>query len=167
LTNLTEEALRHGLSADGEREPIAVFGAHAVTEGWVPIQVARITDSLSDAERMRVGTPGPDGGDEWVQFDLDEVIAVAPAPRPPSPARVAGRHYAVEVVAGPYVVHGVAHVPLGADPERYVSRSGRQWLPLTECTVVASEDEWAVEVVIVNLDHVTHREITSYPPAFL
>ena len=165
-TNRSEETLRQEPSADGEREPIVVFGVHEVFEGWVPRQEGRITDGLSDAERMRVGTPPPGASDEWIEFNLDEVIAVAPAPRPQSPARVPRRHCPVEVVAGPYVVHGVAHVPLGADPERYVSRSGR-WLPLTECTVASADNEWAVEVVIVNLDHVTHSEVSSYPPAFL
>ena len=72
----------------------------------------------------------------------------------------------VEVEAGPYLVHGIAHLPVGADPRRCVATTGRRWLPLTECTVVAADDEWEVAVLIVNLDHATRRAASSYvaPP---
>jgi len=152
--------------AGGEREPIAVFRADGVVEGWIPKQESRISDGLNDADRVRV-IETPDGAaDNWLEFNLDEVIAVAPAPRPPSPARVSRRRHPLEFDAGPYNVKGIVHLPVGADPRRYVSSTGRRWLPLTECTVSEADDEWAVEVVIVNLDHVSRREASLVAPKF-
>jgi hypothetical protein len=92
-----------GVAAVGdEREPIAVFRSDGVVEGWIPKQEGRISDGLNNADRLLVGTERPDGAvDTWLEVNLDEVIAVAPAPRPPSPARVSRRHHPVEVDAGP------------------------------------------------------------------
>ena len=152
--------------AGGEREPIAVFRADGVVEGWIPKQESRISDGLNDADHVRV-IETPDGAaDNWLEFNLDEVIAVAPAPRPPSPARVSRRRHPLEVDAGPYNVKGIVHLPVGADPRRYVSSTGRRWLPLTECTVSEADDEWAVDVVIVNLDHVSRREASLVASKF-
>lgn len=154
-------------STGREREPIAVFREDGVVEGWIPKEEGRISDGLNDADMMRVGTETADGeATNWLEFGLDEVIAVAPAPRPVSPLRVSRRRHLVEVDAGPYRVRGTAHLPLGADPQRYVATTGRRWLPLTECTVSAAADEWAVEVVIVNLDHARRRDAVSLPPTF-
>ena len=125
-----------------------------------------VTALLRQGDRVRV-IETPDGAaDNWLEFNLDEVIAVAPAPRPPSPARVSRRRHPLEFDAGPYNVKGIVHLPVGADPRRYVSSTGRRWLPLTECTVSEADDEWAVEVVIVNLDHVSRREASLVAPKF-
>jgi hypothetical protein len=157
-----------GVAAVGdEREPIAVFRVDGIVEGWIPKQARRITDGLEDADLVRLGTSEDDGGRAGiVEISLDHVIAVAPAPRPPSPARIGRRHHRVEVEAGPYLVYGIAHLPVGADPRRYVATTGRRWLPLTECTVAAADDEWEVAVLIVNLDHARRRAASSYvaPP---
>jgi hypothetical protein len=154
-------------TAAGEREPIAVFRVDGVVEGWIPKQEGRISDGLNDADQMRVGTETADGSaTDWLEFRLDDVIAVAPAPRPASPQRVSRRRHPIEVEAGPYRVTGTVHLPIGADPRRYVATTGRRWLPLTDCTVSAAAEEWAVEVVIVNLDHASRREAASVPPKF-
>jgi hypothetical protein len=154
-------------SALGERDPIAVFRTDGIMEGWIPKLEGRISDGLNDADRMRLRTPAADGmpGD-WVELNLDDVMAVAAAPRPPSPARIARRHHPVEIDVGPYHVSGIAHLPLGADPARYVSSTGRRWLPLTACTVASGEDTWAVEVVVVNLDHASRRTAVYEAPHF-
>ena len=154
-------------SGGNEREPIAVFGVAGVVEGWISKPEGRISDGLNKAARVRVETVTPDGGaGNWLEFNLDEVIAVAPAPRPPSSARVSRRHHPVEVEAGPYRVKGTVHLPVGADPRRYVASTGRRWLPLTECTVSDAEGDWAVDVVIVNLDHAIRREAPVTAPKF-
>ena len=146
------------LYALGDREPIAVFRADGIVEGSIPRTARRISDGLNEAARIRVreehsdGTPG-----ESREFDLGEVVAVAAAPRPPSSHRVTTRRHPVEIEAGPYRVSGIAHMPPGADLRRYVASTSRRWLPLTDCRVAAGDDEWAVEVVIVNLDHVSRR----------
>lgn len=150
-----------------EHEPVAVFQINSILEGWIPRHNSRVSDGLNAAERMRVQTATDDGGPgDWIDLDLDEVIAVAVAPRPPSPARVSGRLHAVEVRAGPYRVSGTAHMPLGADPSRFVGSTSRRWLPLTGCTVATAVDEWAVDVVIVNLDHASRRPPSYSSPPF-
>ena len=151
-------------SPTGERDPVAVFGVEGIVEGTVPKIEGRLTERLHEANRMHIRTVADDGRTEdALLIDLDEVVAVAAPPRPPSPYRVSRRRHAVEINAGPYRVRGVAHLPLGADPQRYVASAPRKWLPLTSCTVASAGDEWAVDVVIVNLDHAT-REKPAYPP---
>ena len=138
----------------GAPEPLAVFRVDGIVEGWVPSLERRVSDGLNAGEPLRVQTPNPDGTPgSWVDLDFDEVVAVAPSPRPTSQGRVSRRLHPVEVHAGPYVVKGVAHLPVGADPARYVGSTSRWWLPLTQCTVASGDDEWEVEVVILNLDH--------------
>lgn len=155
-------------SPAAERDPIAVFRIDGVVEGWIPKLEGRISDGLNDADRMRLRTGLPDGtpGD-WLELDLADVVAVAAPQRPPSRLRVSRRKFAVEVRAGPYRVNGIAHLPLGSDPERYVASASRRWLPLTACTVAAGDDEWAVEVVIVNLDHASKDIGVDTTPPFL
>jgi hypothetical protein len=152
---------------ESDREPIAVFHRDGVVEGWIRKQSGRVSDGLSHTDSVRVGTAAPDGTiGAWLDFDLDDVIAVVPAPMGPSPARVSRRLHPLEVEAGPYRVRGIMHLPVGADPQRYVASTGRQWLPLTDCTVTAVDDEWSVAVVIVNLDHASRRPPDSKPPRF-
>jgi hypothetical protein len=144
-----------------------VFRVDGVVEGWIPKQEGRISDGLHDADQMRVRIEAAAGStSDWLEFSLDDVVAVAPAPRPPSAMRVSRRRHPVEVDAGPYRVKGIVHLPLGADPRRYVASTGRRWLPLTECTVSTGDDEWAVEVVIVNLDHALRRPTHDLAPKF-
>jgi hypothetical protein len=151
--------------AGTEREAIAVFRSDDVVEGWILKQEGRISDRLNDGDSLQVGTETR-GGLDWLEVNRDEVIAVAPAPRPPSPDRVRRRHHPVEFEAGPYTVKGTVHLPVAADPRRYVSSTGRRWLPITQCTVSAADGEWAVEVVIVNLDHASRREANKAAPKF-
>jgi hypothetical protein len=138
----------------GAPEPLAVFRHDGIVEGWVPALERRVSDGLNAGEPLRIQTPNDDGTPgSWVDLDFDEVVAVAPSPRPASRSRVSRRLHAVEVQVGPYVVRGVAHLPVGADPARYVGSTSRWWLPLTQCTVASGDDEWEVEVMILNLDH--------------
>ena len=163
----SEGAMGAEPSPRGEREPIAVFRIDGIVEGWIPKLEGRISDGLNQADRMRIRTAAADGTPgEWLEFDLDQVVAVAAAPRPASPYRVARRQYAVKMEAGPYRLCGIAHLPPGADPERYVASAPRRWLPLTGCTVAVGDDDWAVEVGIVNLDHASRERGAAFkaPP---
>ena len=154
-------------SPTGERDPIAVFGLNGIVEGTIPKVDGRLTESLAEVQRVQIrATPTHGSAGGRVVIDLDDVIAVAAPPRPPSPYRVARRHHVLEIDAGPYRVRGVAHLPLGADPERYVASAPRKWLPLTDCTVGAGGDEWEVEVVILNLDYASRRERSYHAPRF-
>ena len=143
-----------------------MFRMDGVVEGWIPKQQGRISDGLNDADRMRVATETDDSATDWLEISLDDVIAVAPAPRPVSPQRVSRRRHPIEVEAGPYRVTGIVHLPIGADPRRYVATTGRRWLPLTDCTVSDAGGDWSVDVVIVNLDHATRRETSQSAPKF-
>ena len=153
-------------SLKGEHDPIAVFRSDGIVEGWISKLEGRLSDGLSQAATMHIRTMATDGTRARLELDLDEVIAVAAAPLPPSPYRIARRQHAIEIEAGPYRVSGTAHLPLGADPERYIANASRQWLPLTDCTVVAGDDEWAVQVAIVNLDHASRKLQTYAAPPF-
>jgi hypothetical protein len=154
-------------SLTGARDPIAVFRLDSIVEGTVPKLDVRWTDALAVADRIYIRTQSDDGyARAQVIMNLDDVVAIAAPPRPPSPARVSRRQHPVEVTAGPYRVGGIAHLPPGADPERYMSSYPRKWLPLTDCTVATEGDEWAVEVVIVNTDHATRDKTAYRPPPF-
>ena len=154
-------------SPTGERDPIAVFGIDGIVEGTIPKLDGRITERLTEASQMHVRTAAADGGaGDRLVMDLDTVVAVAAPPRPPSPYRVNRRQHALEIKAGPYRVRGVAHLPHGADPQRYVASAPRKWLPLTDCTVASDGDEWAVDVVIVNLEHASRDKPEYHAPPF-
>jgi hypothetical protein len=154
-------------SITGERDPVAVFRTDGIVEGTIPKLDGRMTESLAEAAHLHIRTSSSDGASsQRVVLDLDEIVAIAAPPRPPSPYRVARRQHVVEIRAGPYRVSGVAHLPLGADPERYVASAPRRWLPLTHCTVGTGVDEWAVETVIVNLDYASRERATYEAPRF-
>lgn len=141
-------------ASEPEPERLAVFAIDGIVEGWVPTRERRVSDGLNAGEPLRVRVAGQAGAaDEWVDLNLDDIVAVAPAPRPPSAGRISRRLHPVEVRAGRYAINGIVHLPIGADPRRYVGTTSRWWLPLTECTVESGDDAWSVDVVIVNLDH--------------
>jgi hypothetical protein len=141
-------------------EPVAVFHESGVTEGLMPATERRLTDVLTAGEMLRIDvTGGADQAGDWIEFAPDAIVAVAVPPRPePSSLRVARRRHLLEIRAGPYLVAGTAHMPIGSDPLRYVNSVGRQWLPLTDCTVERGAEAWKVDVVIVNLDHVSRAD---------
>ena len=122
----------------------------------------RLSDALNAGEPLhaQIGASA-----DWVAFDLDNVVAVAPPIRSaPSPQRMARRRHAVELSAGPYLIEGTAHMPPGADPIRYVGSTSVRWLPLTHCTVRTAADDWSVDVLVVNLEHVRRTRRTETPP---
>lgn len=136
-------------------ERVVIFRADGIVEGWIRIQKQRLSDALNAGEPLTVQVPDPDGTPgPWTDFKLDSVVAVA-APPHPSPRAMSRRRHAVELFAEPYLFSGIAHMPPGADPIRYAGSTPLRWLPLTRCTVRGEDQEWEVEVVIVNLDHVS------------
>jgi len=140
-------------------DPIAIFETDGVVEGLLSWQERRLSDSLNAGEalRVRVTRPGRESP-EWEELDRDRIIAVAAPPRPePSASRMARRRHEVELHAGPYRFSGVAHMPAGADPDRFVASTPQRWLPLTRCVVTSPDGEFEVEVLIVNLEQVSRR----------
>jgi hypothetical protein len=152
--NSTPEA-----SPEPDPDPIAVFETAGVVEGLLPWQERRLSDTLNAGQPLRVHVtrPGTASAD-WEELDPDRVIAVAAPPRPaPSAARMARRRHEVTLHAGPYRFSGIAHMPAGADPGRFVRSTPQRWLPLTRCTVTSPDGEFEVEVLIVNLEHVSRH----------
>lgn len=135
-------------------EPLAVIGTDGIVEGLTPTNERRTSDCLNAGEAIRMLSGAHDGtGGTWVHLNLDDVVAVVPAPRKRSAAALSRRLHPVEVQAGPYLFRGTAHLPMGADPGRYVSSTSRWWLPLTACVVSSGDEQWSADVVIINLDH--------------
>ena len=148
-------------------DPIAIFQIVGVAEGWMPHEDRRLSDMLNAGKPVRVRLPHRDGGpDEWLEVQPDTVVAVAPPPRPaPSSPRFPRRRQSFELRAAPYRITGTAHMPPGSDPVRYVRGASRRWLPLTECVVEMGSDAWEVDVVIVNLRHVSRADASAPRPA--
>jgi hypothetical protein len=137
-------------------EPIAVFRLTGIAEGWIDPQGHRVSELLNSGQALRIqladerGAPGP-----WTSCGVGDLVAVAPPPRAPDRARrVSRRRHRVALVAAQYRIVGTAHMPPGADPIRFVERTSQRWLPLTECSIIVWDDEYAVDVAIVNLAHV-------------
>ena len=141
-------------------DPVAVFQIDGVAEGWMRHEERRLSDLLNAGSPLRVRLPHRDGDpDEWLEVHPEKVVAVAPPPRQtPSPLRYPRRRQPFNLSAASYRIAGTAHMPPGADPVRFVRSPSRHWLPLTECIVELGDDAWAVEVVIVNLEHVSRAD---------
>jgi hypothetical protein len=138
-----------------ELDPIAVFGSDRITEGQVQRTDARLSDRLNAGGSLQVLVRAPDGSEWWETLPTDDVIAVAVAQHPvPSRKRMARRHHVLELKAPPYVFNGTAHMPPGADPSRYAGAASQRWLPLTQAVVAFAGDDFAVDVLLVNLQHV-------------
>ena len=144
-------------------EPVAVFLEAEVVEGWLATQDRRPSERLNAGEPLHVqllspnAEPGP-----WADYFPDDMIAVAVAPRlQPSLLRVSRRRYVMELGADPYAFSGTAHMPPGADPLRYADGASHRWQPLTQGTVTMGEDNWAVDVLLVNLKRVSRATATQ------
>lgn len=122
-------------------------------------QERRLSDTLNAGETLQVQlTRSGSAGPHWEALEPDRVIAVAAPPRAdPSASRMARRRHQVELLAGPYRFSGIAHMPAGADPDRFVRSTSQRWLPLTRCAVGSPDGDFEVDVLIVNLEHVTRR----------
>jgi hypothetical protein len=140
--------------------PIAVFYEAGVSEGVMPSTDGRLSESLNAGKSLRIQLSGGDADRaRWIDFASDSIVAVAPPPLPKASAlRVSRRRHLVELRAGLYRITGTVHLPTGSDPLRYIRTVGRQWLPLTNCTIEFGPDGWTVDTLIVNLDQVSRAD---------
>jgi len=137
-----------------EQDPVAIFRADGIEECSIARSSARLSDQLNSGAPLNVESAG--GG--WAAVDSDLVLAIAAPPRAePSPNRMARRRHVLELKAGPYEITGTVHMPPGADPARYARAAPLRWLAMTNATISirGSTDAFAVDVLLVNLDHVT------------
>ena len=137
-------------------EPIALVTPEEVLEGWTRPHDRRLTELLNAGAPLPVELCGERNVPEWQDFAPEDLVAVVPMPLPPSRRDVgASRPSPVIIRTDRFEIRGVAHVPSGADEERYLLDPAKHWLPLTEATIRANGDTWAARVVIANLDHAT------------
>jgi hypothetical protein len=138
---------------DEQVDPIAIFRPDGVVEGWMIRGRERLSDDLNHRVPIpvRYSEDGP-----WEELPTEDAIAIAAPPREPSAARTARRRHPVEVTAHPYRVHGIGHLPLGADPVRYVRAASQRWLPVTDSTIVTESDGegFQIDVLLINMDYV-------------
>ena len=137
-------------------EPIALVTPDEVLEGWTRPHDRRLTELLNAGAPLPVELCGERDVPEWQDFAPQDLVAVVPMPLPPSRRQVGGSvRSSVIIRSHRFEIRGVAHVPSGADEERYLLDPDKPWLPLTEATIRVNGDEWAARVVIANLDHAT------------
>ena len=140
-----------------EFDPVAVLRPVGIDEGRIARSAERLSDRLNAGASLDILLPGPDGSEQPTNMSPDRVVAIAVPPQPaPSANRMARRRHVLELDAPPYRISGTAYMPAGADPARYARSAPQRWLALTNATVLSDSDEFGVEVLLVNLDHV-HR----------
>jgi hypothetical protein len=134
-------------------DPIAVFTIDGVSEGWTIRGPDRLSDDLNRGVpiRVRYGDDGP-----WNELSTDSSVAIAAPPRARSANRIARRHHALDLTAPPYRIHGVVHMPHGADPTRYLRAAPQKWIAVTDSTIVTGPDGdgFEIDVLLVNMDYV-------------
>lgn len=141
-------------------DPIVVFSADAVREGWITRSDQRLSDQLNAGSDLTVRWPGAEGspGEAEVIRRDDVVVVAAPIPDEPSRLRMSRPRQRIEVAAGPYRIEGTAHIPPGAELDRYARQTSQRWLPMTECRIATPDGDFEVAVLIVSLDYVVRTE---------
>lgn len=145
----------HHDAPEPELQPIRVYTAEAVFDGWMAFQDERLTDLLPQLEDLAVLPDGADRNDPraWMRVESGQVLIVVPPPHVSPPERRAVRDKReVRLRVGAFRVVGTAHLRPGLEHDPY-TRVTRPFLPLTGASVMREDgSEWtAYEVVIVNL----------------
>ncbi|HET8762727.1 MAG TPA: hypothetical protein VFM12_04885 [Gemmatimonadales bacterium] len=159
---------RHGGDADGSsaialtdaREELRLYLADGLVTGRIAVD-GRLSDHVNRASSLRICVADGDGPDElWIDIDRDDILIVAPPPRPTNEARrVRRQRERVLIEVGAYTVTGTTHLPPGAALEPYLLRTRQHFLPVTQAVVRSSvlpnfEETLAIALVNVgNLDH--------------
>ena len=138
-------------------EPIRLFLPDRQVEGWIVSTEDRITDLLNRRDILRLCVDP--AADVWESADSEELLFVAPPIQAGDPQRrIHRRKHRMEAFAGPYVVSGLAHIPVGQDAEAYLLRTRQPFLPMTNAHVTsrvdASIDE-VLPVVILNVGNIS------------
>jgi hypothetical protein len=101
---------------------------------------------------------------EWTQFLVWDALLILPPPQVTDPSRRLHRpRQPVEIVIGPFVVSGMAHVPPGAQAAGFLFRQNARFAPVTRAAVRDSGREGfeqRAEVVLVNMRRIeTIRDV--------
>ena len=141
-------------ATDG-RKPIALILADRVVKGWVESGDERVSDLLQRGKPLPF-LPAGATAPQWVSIDPAELLLVVPpAHVSPPERRLQRQRHEVMIRIGGWVVSGTAHLMPGEEYDPYL-RSTRQFLPLTDATLVkeGGESPSAFETLIVNLKRV-------------
>jgi hypothetical protein len=136
-------------------EPIRVYTAEMVIDGWVTTHGERMTDILQRVTDFPLLPQGanPDDPEAWVRMPTTQCLLLVPPPHvSPPELRQARDKREVRVRAGDYGIIGTAHLRPGLEHDAY-TRATQPFLPLTGATVMRFDgmQPEAFEVVIVNL----------------
>jgi hypothetical protein len=141
-------------------QPLLLFRRSRVESGWIDPGGQRLTDLLNRQDAVRVLLAGADGAPaDWESCRVDELLLVAPPPRPTDPSRwLPRRRRRVGLRIGPYRVVGTAHMPPETEVEDFIAQRRQRFLPLTQCRVIMRDAEYAPDVAIVNIGYVREVE---------
>ena len=103
-------------------------------------------------------------GQQWSRLAVGDVLLILPPPQVTDPSRRLHRpRQPVEIVIGPFVVSGMAHVPPGAQAAGFLFRQNARFAPVTRAAVRDSGlegFEQRAEVVLVNMRRIeTIRDV--------
>jgi len=94
-------------------------------------------------------------GQEWSQLEVGASLLVLPPPQPTNPNRRLHRpRQPVEILIGPFVVAGMAHVPPGGQAAAFLFRQNARFAAITRAVVRdggISGFEQRADVVLVNM----------------
>jgi hypothetical protein len=135
---------------------VRILTAEGATEVELEGSGERVTELLNSLPEIRVRPPALASADEaeWARADLDEILILIPPARDTDPVRRLHRPgQGIRMRVGPYVVHGVAHVPPGAEAIGFLGRHRPHFVPLTAATItrVDGSNAFSEPVAIVNL----------------
>jgi hypothetical protein len=114
-------------------------------------------EDLSQPVEMRAGQ-------QWSRLSVADALLILPPPQVTDPSRRLHRpRQPVEIVIGPFVVSGMAHVPPGAQAAGFLFRQNARFAPVTRAAVRDSGlegFEQRAEVVLVNMRRIeTIRDV--------
>ena len=103
-------------------------------------------------------------GQQWSRLAVADALLILPPPQVTDPSRRLHRpRQPVEIVIGPFVVSGMAHVPPGAQAAGFLFRQNARFAPVTRAAVRDSGlegFEQRAEVVLVNMRRIeTIRDV--------
>jgi len=138
-----------------EPQPIRLILAGHDLVGWIHPGEERVSDLLQRGNPLPF-LPAGQSPARWISVDPGELLVVVPPPHvSPPERRLQRQRHQVTIRIGGWIAAGTAHLMPGEEYDPYL-RSTRQFLPLTEATLVKEGDQSTqlFDALIVNLKRV-------------